>query len=115
MREMVVSGIDGTARLSARHRKAIFIDWILCMAATILVSLLFGGILIGVSMTVTQLAGVAWALVLVALYPLICSFLFVGCSVMDVRLMREALADADRDEERESTDRSLPRASSRPA
>jgi hypothetical protein len=96
MREMVISGIDGNARLSTRHRKAVFIDWILCMAATILVSLLFGGILIGVSWTMPQLASVRWALVLVAAYPIVCSALFIVCSVMDVKLMRQALADAER-------------------
>jgi hypothetical protein len=97
MREIVITGVDGPAHLTTRHRQAILIDWVLCMSATILVSMLFASILIGVAHNmppVPSVPSVSWALYLVAGYPAICSLLFIACSVMDIRLMREALLKA---------------------
>src|SRR5690349_19988751 len=81
MREMVITGVDGNATLTARHRKASLVDWVLCMLAKVTVSLLDAGILIGVSPGVGEVAKIAWALELVASYPLVCSLLFVACSI----------------------------------
>lgn len=101
MRETVVSGCDGAVRLSLDHRRAIFVDWCLCMVATIVVCCLFAAILFVVGFSVGQNTGddrvLAYGLVLVGSYPAICAVLFVGCGIMDVRLIRRALQDVARD------------------
>jgi len=99
MRETVISGFYQNRRLTAAHMKAIFIDWILCMAATITVCLIFAGVVATASFELALgLPLLKWAGIAVASYPTICAGLFLICSIADSKLMRRAIANTAAEE-----------------
>ena len=96
MRETIVTGHRGNQPLSYLHRRGIFIDWTLCMGATVFVSALFSGILFFVSCTFDKPdeSLIKWSLRSIAVYPTVCAGLFAVCAYFDTQLIRAALSGA---------------------
>lgn len=60
MRETVISGFHDGEAITPAHRRAILIDWVLCMTATVTVCVLFAGILISYSVESLASARLMW-------------------------------------------------------
>jgi len=89
MRETVVTGLYDGHHISSPHRKAMLVDWVLCMLAVEAVCFMFSGIIIAAAVFI--LTGLFfWIALVIASYPLLCGVFFGVCSVSDFRLMRHA-------------------------
>lgn len=93
MRETVVSGRYEREKITPEHGRAILLDWLLCVAATIAVCLIFAGIVIVVSFGLAQSPLLQRTGYAIAAYPVMCAFGFLFCSLGDLKLMARAIDD----------------------
>lgn len=96
IRETIVTGRHGGADLSLEHRKALFFDWQLSMAGTILAALVFGSITFWLgdyieSNASEPISKIGTATQFVAAFPFLVAFCFGLCGASDIRLIRHAL------------------------
>jgi hypothetical protein len=96
MRETVISGLYEGERITKEHRRAILIDWTLCIAATIAVCMIFAGIVLAISIALLEDYLMKWIGVAIAFYPTICAVGFLICSIADLKLMLKAVQGAAR-------------------
>lgn len=66
------------------------------MIATVTVCIIFGAILIALSLAFGKSTLLMCIGIGIAIYPVTCAILFAICSVADLKLMRSALASAVR-------------------
>ena len=94
MRETVISGIYCGDPITPDHRDAIFTDWKLCIAATILVCLLFTIIVAAVSTALSEKPLIRWTGYAIAFYTFACAAGFARCSWTDAKLMALSIEEA---------------------
>lgn len=89
MRETVISGFHGGNPISPKHRRAIRLDWRLCMLATVLVCAIFGLLVLLVGEQILEDQRLEWVPIAIAAYPFGCAVGFSICWITDHKLMRE--------------------------
>lgn len=103
MRELIVTGYQGTNQLGLKHRKAIFVDWCLTMMGAIVAAFVFSVLMILIANYITidstvsnasNLEKASYALVLVGITVFLCGVFFIICGVSDFKLIHATLSNA---------------------
>ena len=81
MRETVISGLYEGVGITVAHQRALRLDWLLCIGATVGVCIIFAGIVVAVALTFNAGSLMRWAGFAIALYPALCAVGFLICSV----------------------------------